>query len=532
MKRAALLLSLLLAVGLAPMQGAVADQRGQAPATEPGRVLIPPTIAWKPCYPDSPESVEQCAVVKVPLDYDDPTGETAKLDLLKVPATDPAHRIGTLYVNPGGPGGSATFFASFFPELVSKAVTARYDIVGIDPRGVGVHTPMVCKSEDPRPRIDQPFPMSKSDARSFVKVARWAGAACRHDSSPIVNHMSTADTARDMDLIRQAVGDAKLNYYGVSYGTYLGQTYAAMFPDNVGHMIIDGVLDPIAWSTGRGDQAATQPFSMRLRSGYGAWQALTAGFAECDRVGKDRCPLAGHASQTWLDLVRKLRRGPVDIDGATMTYPQLISGTLGSLYSPRDYRSLMRSLKRLHKAVFAQGRFDPAWFDPEVIAKRTKRGRAIPGPYAYGGYGRLSDAFAGVSCADTDNPSDPWAWLPAGRRADKDAPWFSRLWTWASSPCAAWPAAAKADRFTGPFQVTTAKPLLIVGNTYDPATPLHGARRANTLFGGSRLLVLNGWGHGAIDSGPCINRAYKRYLIDGTLPPAGTVCEPKRELYP
>ncbi|MET0524119.1 MAG: alpha/beta hydrolase, partial [Nocardioides sp.] len=110
--------------------------------------------------------------------------------------------------------------------------------------------------------------------------------------------------------------------------------------------------------------------------------------------------------------------------------------------------------------------------------------------------------------------------------------WFGAAWTWASSPCAGWPRSTKADRFTGPYDVTTASPVLVVGNTYDPATPLHGARAVNRMLDGSRLLVLDGWGHGALDSGPCIRQAYADYLVDGTLPPAGTVCKPRQELFP
>ena len=172
----------------------------------------------------------------------------------------------------------------------------------------------------------------------------------------------------------------------------------------------------------------------------------------------------------------------------------------------------------------------PSVWDPAAAQRRIVDARGIPGPYAPSslpGYAsQHGNSFAGVACADSDNPVDERAWVAAGNRADRVSPWFGKPWTWASGVCASWPESTKEDRFTGPFATTTSAPVLVVGNTYDPATPLHGARAVNRLLDGSRLLVMDGWGHGAIGSGPCIEEAYGAYLVDGTLPPAGTVCQP------
>jgi hypothetical protein len=192
---------------------------------------------------------------------------------------------------------------------------------------------------------------------------------------------------------------------------------------------------------------------------------------------------------------------------------------------------LMRSIKRLHRAMFGKGSLRVTDWRQGAVARRVDEGGGIPGPYA-AGFARTGSPFVGVACADSDNPSDPRAWIRAGNRADRVSPWFGKLWTWASSPCAGWPEEYQEDRYAGPFETVTANPVLVVGNTYDPATPLHGARAVNRLLDGSRLLVLDGWGHGALDTGPCIDQAYRDYLVDGTLPPAGTVCKPRRELFP
>ena len=507
--------------------------------TVPSVALPPdvPVVDWGPCDEDVAPAGFECAVVAVPLDHDDPAGETLPLDVLRAPATgDPADRIGTLFVNPGGPGGSSTSFVVEFRERVPAEVSERYDIVGIDPRGVGRSAPMLCRTDESRPPYPRAwFPTNREQAGRRIRFDDWLRDACAPGDArdaPVVAHMSTADTARDMDLLREALGDSRLHYYGISYGTQLGSTYAAMFPDRVGRMILDGVLDPVEWTTGQDGEAATQPFSQRLGSGYGAWQALTAAFAECDRVGRLRCVLAGHASEAWLDIVGRLKRKPFRSPSTgRVTYDAVVGSALGYLYDARYVPDLMRAVKRLHEAMFGAGALRVTDWRPAAVARRVDGGGGIPGPYLPG-WARAGSSFAGVACADSDNPVDPEAWIPAGNRADRAAPWFGKLWTWASSPCAGWPEEYKEDRWAGPFATTTADPVLVVGNSYDPATPLHGARAVNRLLEGSRLLVLDGWGHGALDSGPCIDAAYRDYLVDGTLPAAGTVCRPRRQLFP
>lgn len=511
-----LVLLLCLALG-APLLTVAAPAQAEPERADPPAV---PVIAWDACEEGAPNDVE-CATVPVPLDYDDPTGPTLDLDLVRVPAGDPESRIGTLFVNPGGPGAPAGYFAMSFGRLVPDVVSERFDIVGIDPRGTGNSALAECRKPGPFPSYPgSAFPTNQRQVREQIRFDRWLRDACRTGGAPVIDHLSTADTARDLDLIRQAVGDAQLTYYGVSYGSQVGSTYAAMFPGNVRAMIVDGVLDPVAWSTGRGEEAARKPFSERLGSGHGAWQALVNALAECDRVGRQHCVLAGRATEVWRDSVRRLRERPYQGN----TYASLVSLALGSLYDPAGIRRFVRILDRLHDAMVTGGRA------PRIAARVPERS-VVPGPYAAPGFARGGDAFAAIACADSDNPTDPYAWVAAAKRADRAAPWFGASWTWASSACAGWPAKAKADRFTGPYAVTPSAPVLVVGNTYDPATPLSGARVVNRLLDGSRLLVLDAWGHGALGTGPCIGNAYAAYLVDGTLPAAGTVCQPKKPLF-
>jgi len=525
------------AVGAAALVGVPSGPASSQRTTAPTQVVAPvPIIVWKPCDGETADR-PLCAVAKVPLDYDDPTGPTTPIHLLKIPAGKPSERIGTLFVNPGGPGSTAGDFAAYFGNLVAPSVANRFDIVGIDPRGTA--SPMMrCDSDETRPRgTGVPFPVTAKEAQTWIDLDGWVRRACRTAPAPITAHMSTADTARDMDLVRQALGESRLSYYGISYGSYLGATYAAMFPSRVRAMVIDGVLDPVAWANGRNGTGATLPFSTRLKSGAGAAEALTSALAKCNQVGRRHCALAPHARRKWDVIVQRLRRGPLRFEGRRFTYPDLVSDTLGYLYGADSYPSLMAGLAHLHDRVVSRN----ARVGTPVLPRLPSDPRGIAGPYSFHGpglypirrtgFGTVANPFVGVACADTDNPKDPWAWWRAARAFEKSQPWFSALWTWVSSPCANWPARLKEDAFHGPFHVVTASPVLVIGNSHDPATPISGARAANSLLTGSRLLELRTWGHGAIGDGSCVIRRTRDYLVWLRLPPVGAVCLPAHPLF-
>jgi pimeloyl-ACP methyl ester carboxylesterase len=517
------------AMGLAATSGSSVGATSGTSARPAAEVEAPvPAIDWNPCRWDD---AMRCARVPVPLDYDDPTGPTIKLSLLKNPANRRAQRIGTLFVNPGGPGGSATDFASYVGRVLGPRVRQRFDVIGIDPRGIGGSAPVRCRLPgQPPPSPRTAFPYTAKQIEKWLRFDRYYRKLCREGGNPILDHMSTADTARDMDLIRQALGEERLSYYGISYGSYLGATYAAMFPDRIRAMVVDGVLDPVAWSTGRGNAAKTLPIETRIRSGVGAWESLTSAFAECDRVGKQRCPLAGDAASKWLRIVHRLKRGPVKIDGYRLTYPNWVSSALGPLYDPSGVRYLMRYIKATYREMFGSrsARQQTDSYTALVRLRRVVDGFPLPGPY---GHGVAFPTYHGVACADSLNPSDPRAWIAAGKKADRWGPWFSRLWTWLSSPCARWPG-SKADTYFGPWAVETSAPVLVVGNSHDPSTPIHGARVLNTKLEGSRLLLMDGWGHGALFISGCATSKMERYLVDVALPAAGTVCRPDKQLFP
>ena len=221
-------------------------------------------------------------------------------------------------INPGGPGGpGAAFIVEVGPELFTPEVRARYDLVGFDPRGINSSAALRCFGND---RQWEPFftpfafPMTADELDQWIAGEHFLDDACARRGGAIAEHMATANVARDMDRLRAAVGDARLHYYGVSYGSFLGDTYANMFPDRVGRLVIDGVLDPVAWTTGVGDEAQTIPFSTRLHSDAGAWATLQEFFRLCD-AGGDRCPFSGGAQDRYAQLAagpaRRAQGGPV-----------------------------------------------------------------------------------------------------------------------------------------------------------------------------------------------------------------------------
>ena len=219
-----------------------------------------PRIVWKACG-----GPYECAQAPVPLDYDDPRGPTIPIALIRLPASNPARRIGSVFINPGGPGGSGVdIIRSGAAQVIwTDAVRARFDIIGFDPRGVARSRPLKCfASNDEAQRFfgSAPiFPYTKSQEAPFIALAARLGQRCVARGGAIIRHMSTANVARDLDLLRQAVGDDKLSYDGISYGSILGSTYAALFPNRVRALVIDGVADPVSWFTGRPPTRSVDP---------------------------------------------------------------------------------------------------------------------------------------------------------------------------------------------------------------------------------------------------------------------------------
>lgn len=488
-------------------------------------------IPWTPCRDGF-----QCATVQAPLDYDDPTGAKIDLALIRLPAGDQARKIGSLLVNPGGPGGSGVDMVRGVGAFLPLELRGRFDIVGFDPRGIIRSTPLRCYDTFDEAIAGLPpfaFPFTRAEEDVQRASDRAFAAACRSHGGAILDHMSTADVARDMDHLRVRLGDSKLNFLGFSYGSQLGQVYANMFPGRAGRMVIDAVLDPIAWTTGRGAEARTLPFTSRLRSDQGAQATLDEFFRLCDAAGPD-CLFSGNAGRRFAALAAQLRRGPLVIgeppETFTYSYADLIADTLGALYAPVIWPDLAAYLVDVEALARESGGASAARAGAELRANRSAMWAKLGVDTAaeQEPYDNFIEGFPGVGCSDSVNPRSFDAWRVAAADADRRFGYFGRIWTWASSVCAPWPESAGQDRYLGPWNRHTATPMLIVGNFFDPATRYQGAVTASRLLPNSRLLSYAGWGHSAFLSGNyCVDSNVTTYLVTGAVPPRGTVCQPQ-----
>ena len=501
-----------------------------------------PAPRWAPCPQDQAlhrvldrarrARATTCASVRVPLDYDEPRGAQVRLRLVRSAATDPARRIGTLFVNPGGPGAPAADFASYAARALGPRVAARFDVVGIDPRGTGGSGRTTCRGELSRARPRVAFPLTRAQADVQLRFDDQVRRACRQDPTALLDHASTADVARDMELVRRALGDRQLSYYGVSYGSYLGATYAAMFPDRVRALVVDGVLDPVAWSTGVTGRPVTDPFTTRIGSDAGTQEALTAAFAACADAGSGRCAIASAPQATWERVLAAATEGHLVVEGARISAQDLIGFAASSLYESRAIPSFFRFLARLDRLTAAPGTARPdarlarrtAAQQRRLVGLRDRRAAAGPWTPLPARTRTLDLQAPAVMCSDSRNPDGPRAWIRSAARADRSAPGFGSYWTWISSVCASGGVGSGADSFRGPWRTRTSTPLLVVGNSHDPATPITGARRVHELFAGSRLLTYDGWGHAALGTGRCVTRTVADYLVERRLPARDRTC--------
>ena len=531
--------SALMALGLMPAAGAatVAPQ-APAPAAANAAALASasapavPQLGWKAC-----DGGFFCATAAVPLDYAHPGGPKISIAVIKHPATDPAHRIGTLFYNPGGPGDSGVDFMRVGYFLFPPAVRARFDVVSFDPRGIGQSTVLQCFASNEQeqqllsPISSQAYPIGPAQQKAWESTYARFDQACAAHAGPLLAHDSTADVARDMDLLRQAVGDPKMNYYGNSYGTYLGATYASLFPSKVRAMVLDSNVDPVQWATGTGGSAAGLGTLLREGSDEGSAATLNAFLDLCGRAPASSCAFsAGSPAATrarLATLLNRLARHPVTMAGTTYTKSVAVDTVVNDLGD----------------AVPIPEAGDTGWTFTattlEDLWAATSGGpapAAIPTPArdfplaASGVQPDASEPYSGVEstlgllCSDSPNPRDPAGYAAQAALASARSGAVGPDWAWITEACAQWPVLAR-DRYTGPFNRPTAAPILVVGTTVDPATPYQDSVAMSHELADARLLTVDGYGHTALSNpSNCVATAQDNYYVTGTLPPPGTVC--------
>ncbi|MER5891978.1 alpha/beta hydrolase [Streptomyces sp. NPDC001876] len=483
---------------------------GQGPVTADGAPTpsVPaPRLDWRPCIQGSPFD---CATAKVPLDYKNPQGRTIDLAVIKRKATRPAQRIGTLFFNPGGPGGPGTVQMPQNYDLFPREMREHFDIVSWDPRGIGSSTALNC-FETPQEAADwnaskaAGFPADEKERTDFTTAYKDLVRRCRHKDPELLSHVSTADTARDLDQLRRSVGEPQLNYYGISYGTILGATYANLFPGKVRAMTLDSNIAPRAWTNNASDNARLTTF-LRVGSDRSAAATLDKFLDLCGSAPTTRCAFsAGTPTATrhkFDQLTQRLRKKPVD----TWTYARTVADAVNGLYLVSGWADLA-------------GRLEDLWQGRTPQAAPFPPAPPVPDPNPYLG----EEQAAAVLCGDSPNPRDPGVHHALEEAAAARAGDAGRFWTWAAAGCATWP--ASPDRYLGPWNKPTANPVLVVGTTYDPSTAYPNSRAMAEELADARLLTNEGYGHTALlNPSSCIQEHESRYFIDGTLPPAGTKC--------
>jgi pimeloyl-ACP methyl ester carboxylesterase len=470
-------------------------------------------LQWTDCS-QVPDAVVQCATQTVPLDYDKPGGKTIGIAVARVPAKDQAHRIGSLFFNFGGPGGTQVdYLQATAGQGLFDALNERYDIVGFDPRGVGQSTPSIdCKvNQETQGPSSQPFPtpLTVDLARLLAKDQRYL-RRCATLNGDILSHVSTADVALDMDVMRASVGDAKLSYLGFSYGTFLGSTYAALFPNRFRALVLDGPLDADEFLSDplKGSNEQTAAFERELSRFF---RACAANQAACAGFGGD------DPEEAYDALVDQANATPIPATGYTPD-PRPIDGddlnavSLIAMYAKQNWPGLAQVLAA---AQAGDGTFVRALVDETFYGRDPDTGTFDPG----------TDRFVAIYGAEAHWPTDVGTYVREGEQAWGAFNHFYSNHGYTELNFGLWPATAQ-DTYEGPFHVKPSAPTpLVVATTYDPATPYRGALKLVHELGNARLLTMRGDGHTAYGgNSPCIDAAVNAYLLDGTLPAPGTSC--------
>jgi pimeloyl-ACP methyl ester carboxylesterase len=454
-------------------------------------------LEWEAC------GEQQCATAVAPLDWEAPSDGEIELALVRAPAR--GDRIGSLLVNPGGPGGSGyDFIAESVEYAVGPELQQRYDIVGFDPRGVGRSTPVQCYDAE---QMDEflygilPSERGSDEWIADVDAAnRDFGAACDENTGDLLANVDTVSAARDLDLLRAILGDEQLNYLGYSYGTFLGATYAGLYPEKVGRLVLDGALDP-----------AASVDEVNLAQAVGFEQALRAYLVDC--LAGPECPFSGSVDDAADEVARLLasvEASPLQgSDGRQLGADALVTAIIYPLYSPESWTYLSDMFETV---MF--GEADTALFFADGY-----NGRQEDGTYR----DNSTEAFRAINCLDYTYDADPATMRDDAAELAEAAPIIGPYFGFGDIGCAAWPAASDAER--APITAEGAAPILVVGTTGDPATPYEWAVSLADQLESGVLVSYDGEGHTAYrKSNACVDTAVEAFLIDGTVPASDPQC--------
>lgn len=451
-------------------------------------------VSWESC------AQGECADIWVPLDYADPDGQAITVKAARSSATDEANKQGSVLINPGGPGGSGIDYLENID--LDASVTEQFDVVGFDPRGVATSTPVDCVSDEELDAYvaSDPTPDDQQEVQEFQALWSNLTEGCVARSGPLLEHVSTVEVARDMDVMRAIVGDEKLTFFGASYGTYIGATYASLFPDKVGRLVLDGAVDPLA-----------DPRENSINQAAGFDVALTAYLEDC--VSQGDCPLGNSvdgARQRLIQLFDDVDQSPLPTSGdRELTEGLAFLGVIVPLYSRDSWSYLTQALE---EAV--DGRGDTLLFLADAYTERQDDG-SYPN--------NSLEVQSAVNCLDKPEDATLTEIEAGGDDFLAKAPVFGEAAQWWPYACSNWPVTATEEK--PDFTASGAAPILVVGTTRDPATPYEQAVKLAGQLDSGVLLSRDGDGHTAYGAGnQCIDDAINTYLVTGKAPADGTEC--------
>ncbi len=465
-------------------------------ATSSATTAASGALAWTAC-PDAGEDLES-ATLAVPVDHDDLAGPTVDLALIRLPAGSKSQRVGSLLVNPGGPGAAGTELVAFAKSVWPKKIRDRFDIASWDPRGTGGSAPIDCVADIDR-YFAEPDPSPDTDAENqvLVDLAQEFDDRCEEADGPMLSHISTVDTARDMEAIRDALGEDAISFMGFSYGSELGATYATLFPTHIRAMVLDGAIDPDldGVETARAQAIGTE-------------KALDAFLSDCSAHRSCAFNNRGDAEGAFDSLM-------ADLDAHPLPPPEegrpevgqgvALNAVIAALYSHDFWPTLAEAL---NDAQHGDG-------DGLLALNDSYLERSDDGTWS-----DTFEAFIAITCLDDPVPRDLHAYADLADEFEQLAPRVGRSFA-SGYQCALWPVPPRpGPTVTG----AGAPPILVVGTTGDPFTPLEQTEALATALESGVLLVREGEGHTAYGEDKCVDNAIDDYLIDLTVPADGTRC--------
>ncbi len=467
-------------------------------------------LSWVSCEPEM-----QCTTAVAPIDWDDPAGATVELALIRHEAPK-NKKLGSLFVNPGGPGASGVkFVRDSLDFAVGKPLQEAYDIVGFDPRGVGGSAPVTCFA-DTAQMDELLYGITPGERTSEAWVAereataREFAAACQQNTGAFLAHVDTESAARDLDMLRYAVGDARFNYLGYSYGTLLGATYAEIFPTRVGRMVLDGALDPASSNT-----------EVSLTQAVGFENALRAYVTWC--LEQSECPFAEQGSvdsalAQVAALLAQVDAAPLPASGTASGFSAddrlvgadtLVTAIIAPLYDPGSWSYLSDVFVGIQNGDATAALESADWYN----------GRNADGTYA----DNSTEAFLSINCLDYPATPDPATWKTNAAALTAAAPIIGPYFGYGETLCANWPHAS--TRTPAPIVAEGSPDILVIGTTGDPATPYSWAVNLAGELANGHLITYTGEGHTAYNkSNSCVDDAVTDFFLAGRVPAADPKC--------